>query len=387
MNQPESSQQGNRTAKQTGICLISDDFLPENTGVGIYLQRVAPELARRGYRVTAITTRRAGEPAVETWKGVIIYRTFTIKMYGFYQALPSRATVRRILQDNDVDIVHYHYIGMLLKRTYDAGKGLRLKHIYTYHFSIDLLTKPLLMKPFRPLIESLYHRYCNRFDGILTPSNALVQQVQELSPAAPVTVMSNPVAFDGDTPLEDTSNNDMPTILFVGRLGPEKNLPYLFEAFATVLKSGIEAEVRIVGDGPERQMLEQLAERLGIVDRIIFHGYVKHADLPRHYANATIFVLPSLEEVQPMVVIEAMRFAKPVIVTNKIAAGPELVDVGQTGYIVNAADPNDLADRLTALLENTTLRQEMGEAARRKSDEYSLDTVVDRLEAYYAQLK
>lgn len=368
------------------ICLISDDFVPANTGVGIYLQRVAPALVARGYKVSAVTSRRVGEPERETWQGVTLYRTFTVKMYGFYQALPSRRTVRRILEENDVDIVHYHYIGMLLKRTYDAGAGLNLKHVYTYHFSIDLLTKPLMMKPFRPLIESLYHRYCNRFDGILTPSKSLVGQVQELSPNAPVTVMSNPVAFDDGAVDSPVPENGKPSILFVGRLGPEKNLPYLFAAFRSVLDAGVTAEIRIVGDGPERSALENLAAKLAIDEYVNFLGYVPHADLPAHYQAATIFVLPSIEEVQPMVVIEAMRFAKPVIVTNRIASGPELVDEARTGYIVDAADPAQLADRLKAMLSDPARCREMGEAGYLKSDIYSLDTTVDRLEKYYQSL-
>ena len=74
--------------KRLSICMVSDDFLPAMTGVGIHLKLVAPELARRGHQVSVITTRRAGEPEVDQWEGVTIFRVFTLKAYGFYQALP-----------------------------------------------------------------------------------------------------------------------------------------------------------------------------------------------------------------------------------------------------------------------------------------------------------
>ncbi|HKK14186.1 MAG TPA: glycosyltransferase, partial [Gammaproteobacteria bacterium] len=63
--------------------MISDDFLPAATGVGIYIQRVAAELAGRGHHVSVITTRRRGEPSFEIWNGVRVYRTFTLKIFGF----------------------------------------------------------------------------------------------------------------------------------------------------------------------------------------------------------------------------------------------------------------------------------------------------------------
>ena len=369
------------------LCLLSDDFLPANTGVGIYLQRVAPELVKQGYEVTVITSKRSGEQAFEVWKGVKVYRTFSVKMFGFYQALPSKKTIRSIFQKEKIEIVHHHYVGLLLKRAYDAAKGLGLIHLYTYHFSIDLLTKPLPMRPMKPLIKSLYYRYCNLFDGILTPSKALQEQIRELAPNPPITVMSNPVAFDVENDKAPERQYDgRPKILFVGRLGHEKNLSYLFEAVAMLVAEGIIVDVEVIGDGPEKNTLLTVVERLDLGARVEFKGLIPHPELPKHYATADIFVLPSVSEVQPMVVIEAMCFGLPAIVTNKIAAGPELVDHGTTGFIVNAEEPQDLATRLKELVTQPELRNKMGEAAVGKSKEYALPTIVKRLDDYYQSI-
>jgi hypothetical protein len=89
-------------ARPLSICLVSDDFLPAATGVGIHVQRIGEGLVRRGHRMSLITTRRPGQAAREEWRGVQVHRTFTLKAFGFYQALPSRAFIARVFREHAV---------------------------------------------------------------------------------------------------------------------------------------------------------------------------------------------------------------------------------------------------------------------------------------------
>jgi hypothetical protein len=148
----------------------------------------------------------------------------------------------------------------------------------------------------------------------------------------------------------------------------------------------VDAELCVVGDGTLRQSLERRARELGISRRVTFTGFVNHDDLPAFYAGADVFVLPSTVETQGMVAMEAMLFAKPVVVSESIVSARELVDHGRNGYVVKTNDVDDLAGRLETLARDPGLRLSMGRASVAKSAAYSLDGVVDAIEAVYSRL-
>lgn len=118
--------------KQTGprtIAMVTDDFLPAKTGVGIHVQNIAPELVRRGHTVLILTSRRPGQPAEETWNGVKIYRFFSLSVLGFYQALPATADINNIFRENHVNVVHFPYLSFLMYRAHRAAKSLGLRTV------------------------------------------------------------------------------------------------------------------------------------------------------------------------------------------------------------------------------------------------------------------
>ena len=369
-------------ASPLSICMVSDDFLPAMTGVGTHLKLVAPELVRRGHRVCVITTRRKGEPAVEQWEGVTIHRVFTAKAYGFYQGLPSVATVRAIFEREKPDLVHHHYVGFMMRQVCRVAESLQLRQVSTYHFGAEVLTQPLPMRPFRGLIRRLMVDFNNRFDLVIAPSRNLALQISRDGVRTPVRYITNPVQRPkADVlPAERTPGF---TVLYAGRLGPEKNIGYLIKAFAALLKSVPQAILWIAGRGPEGPALERLCAQLGVSDRVQFLGFLDHATLARYYAACDVFVLPSLQEAQPLVAMEAMWFGRPVIVTRAIVAAEEMVEEGRNGYIVDPDSVDDLTARLRTLAAEPATRAAQGEASRQRAAAYQPELVVDALEAAY----
>lgn len=369
-------------ASPLSICMVSDDFLPAMTGVGTHLKLVAPELVRRGHRVCVITTRRKGEPALEQWEGVTIHRVFTAKAYGFYQGLPSVATVRAIFEREKPDLVHHHYVGFMMRQVCRVAESLQLRQVSTYHFGAEVLTQPLPMRPFRGLIRRLMVDFNNRFDLVIAPSKNLALQISRDGVRTPVRYITNPVQRPtADVlPAERTPGF---TVLYAGRLGPEKNIGYLIKAFAALLKSVPQAILWIAGRGPEGPALERLCAQLGVSDRVQFLGFLDHATLARYYAACDVFVLPSLQEAQPLVAMEAMWFGRPVIVTRAIVAAEEMVEEGRNGYIVDPDSVDDLTARLRTLAAEPATRAAQGEASRQRAAAYQPELVVDALEAAY----
>lgn len=373
-------------AQSLSICMVSDDFLPAATGVGVHLKLVAPELARRGHRVCVITSRRPGEPAVEQWQGVTVYRVFTVKMYGFYQALPSTATVRAIFREVQPDLVHHHYVGFMMRQVCSVAESLKLPQVATYHFSAEVLTQPLPMRPLRGLIRRLMVSYNNRFDLVIAPSQNLATQITAEGVTSPVRFISNPVVFGDSADVVPAERTPGFTVLYAGRLGPEKNIPYLIQAFAKLLRTHPEARLWVAGQGPEGPALQALCAKLGVTNEVSFLGFLDHPALARRYAACDVFVLPSLMETQGLVVMEAMWFSRPVIVTSAIVSAQELVEQGVNGYIVDPNAVDDLVQRLTQLAADSALRARQGHASRQRARAFLPELVVDEMETAYRAL-
>lgn len=373
-------------ASGLSICMTSDDFLPAATGVGVHIQLISKELAKRGHRVAVLTTRRRGEPEQETWEGVRVHRLFTLKVYGFYQALPSRATIRRILQEERADLLHHHYLGFMMKRACAEAEALALPQVSTFHFSAEVLTQPLLMRPFRESIRKQIVAYNNRCDLVIAPSQNLAEQLARDGIRTPVRYISNPVVFDASADVAPAEREAGFTVLYAGRLGPEKNLPLLLKAFQGLLRDVPDATLWIAGHGPLREALEQQCRQLGIASRVSFLGFLDHAALARRYAACDLFVLPSVLETQGMVAMEAMWFEKPIIVTNAIVSATELVEPGRNGYIVDPAAPEELRARMQTLAQDAALRTAMGAAGRQRAGSYRPEAVVDAVEQAYRDI-
>ncbi len=363
--------------------MVSDDFLPAMTGVGTHLKLVGPELVRRGHRVCVMTTRRSGEPDVEQWEGVTIYRVFTLKAYGFYQALPSTSRVRGILETVKPDLVHHHYVGFMMRQVCCVAQALKLRQVSTYHFGPEVLTQPLPMRPLRGLIRHLMKNFNNRFDLVIAPSKNLAVQIAREGVHTPVRYITNPVVFGDNAGVAPADRTAGFTVLYAGRLGPEKNIGYLLKAFSGLLKSAPHAVLWIAGRGPEGPGLENLCRQLGITDSVKFLGFLDHSTLARYYAACDVFVLPSLQEAQPLVAMEAMWFGRPVIVTKVIVAAEEMVEHGQNGYIVDPDSVDDLTARLRTLAAEPATRAAQGEVSRLRARAYQPELVVDELESAY----
>jgi glycosyltransferase involved in cell wall biosynthesis len=363
--------------------MVSDDVLPAATGVGVHVQHVASELARRGHRVSVLTTRRKGEPALETWEGVRLHRVFTVKVYDFYQAVPSRATVRRILRDDRPDIVHHHYASMLMMRAASVACDLQVHQVSTYHFGAEVLTQPMPMRPFRALIRRAMVATNNRCDLVIAPSHSVAGQIAAMGIRTPIRTISNPIAFGDITGVVPAERDAGFTILYAGRLGPEKNLGYLLAAFEPLLETLPDAQLWLAGKGPMRDDLERQCALLGIGNRVTFLGFLDHDELARRYSACDAFVLPSLIEAQPMAVLEAMWFGKPSIVTDRIVSSREIVEDGVTGYVIDPTAPQNLTERLLDLAASDALRRDMGARARERVEGYRPEAIVDRLEEAY----
>lgn len=154
-------------------------------------------------------------------------------------------------------------------------------------------------------------------------------------------------------------------LIFVGRVVEQKGLAELFQAMATLLPDHPDLALTVVGDGPDREVLERRAADTGLANQVRFVGSRSQDEVSQLLSDADIFVLPSYAEGVPVVVMEALGTGLPVV-ASFVGGMPELVEDDVTGYLVRPGDPALLADRIGRLIADPELRQRLGHAGRDK---------------------
>jgi len=175
-----------------------------------------------------------------------------------------------------------------------------------------------------------------------------------------------------------------PLVGALAALRPEKDLKTFLVAAARTGAEMPEARFLVIGDGSERQKLEQTALDLGLAGRVFFLG--DQSEVANLIAALDVLVVSSLTESHPNAVLEAMTMGRPVVATN-VGGMPELVVHGVTGYLVPVRDPDTMAKRILELLRDPGRRRAMGEAGLARVDlEFSAERTKDQLESLYDRL-
>ena len=165
-------------------------------------------------------------------------------------------------------------------------------------------------------------------------------------------------------------DRDRPVVIAVGRLKAPKDFLTLVRGLA-LLPPGA-GDAHIVGEGPDRAVLEAEIRRLGIGDRVHLLG--ERRDVPELLADADVFVLSSASEGMPVSVLEAMAVGLPVV-GSRVGGVPELVVDGETGLLIEPHDPDELAAAIDRLLADSEVRRQMGEAGRERTQgRFALDS-------------
>ena len=160
-------------------------------------------------------------------------------------------------------------------------------------------------------------------------------------------------------------------ILFVGRLVEDyKGVADLISAFGKLTVSGLNVSLMMVGDGTDKPDYENMVKRQRI-PRVHFLGELGHEELCQVYAAADIFVLPSRSEPWGFVLNEGMEFGLPLVVSEAVGAGPDLVHPGENGFIFPVGDSDALAKYLEILVRDESLRKRMGERSKEIIKDFS----------------
>jgi colanic acid/amylovoran biosynthesis glycosyltransferase len=309
-----------------------------------------------------------------------------------YPILANPAPLQEIFRDEEIDVVHAHFgpEGMYSR---SAARRLGLPHIVSlYGYDITVTSKALFATG-RPsfLHYSLKRGKLLRGEStFICVSEYIRRKAVELGmdPSRSVVI---PVGVD-TVEFAQTPVPAEPKVVHVARLVEKKGTRNLITAFAVVLQKVGEARLTIVGDGPLREELVTLVERLGISQSVEFLGTLPRAESIHEIRKGAVFCLPSVtaangdQEGLPQVILEAGALGRPVVATYHSGI-PEGVIDGQSALLVQEGDTAELAEALVSILSNGGTAQRMGDAGRKYVVEnFDLKSQTARLEAAYNQL-
>ena len=176
-------------------------------------------------------------------------------------------------------------------------------------------------------------------------------------------------------------------ILFVGRLAPEKGVEHLIQAMPAVLAKFPDAKLLLVGDGPLLGDVRDQVTRLGLTDSVQFAGRQPRSAMPRWYGEATLVVLPSIQESFGVVLIEAMASGRAVV-ASRVGGIPEVLADGECGLLVPPGDSSELAQAISRLLADDHERASLAAKGRARVEAiYRSEAVVDRLIDVYNETR
>jgi glycosyltransferase involved in cell wall biosynthesis len=171
---------------------------------------------------------------------------------------------------------------------------------------------------------------------------------------------------------------------WIGRMTAVKRTDIVLRSFSRLKDEGVDAVLCMVGDGPDRRSVEDLAGELGVMRDSLFPGYQE--DVGPFFAAFDVFVLPSGNEGTPVTAIEALASGCPVVAT-RVGGVPDVVTDGEDGFLVEPGDVEELAARLAQLANDPDLRGRMGAAGReRMRSRYAVDRLIDDIDRLYRDL-
>jgi D-inositol-3-phosphate glycosyltransferase len=388
----------------------------ESGGMNVYVRDLSRELGRRGLSVDVFTRVQDPKPPLVGELGenarVIHLQAGPKRPYDknlVYHHLPQfTENLKRFAEREGIGyhLIHSHYwLSGIVAR--DLQREWRVPSVHMFH-TLGLLKNRVAENPKEKETEQRIEaeRQIVRFADRLVAANPLEKaQLIWSYGASPSRLEVIPCGVDLGLfrPLgrhDAKAHLQMPdghkVVLFVGRIEPLKGIDVLMRAMALVLKDidmpREDVCLCIIGGDPkadnvDREMsrLQQMRERLGIADVVMFLGKRDQDALPYYYSAAEVCVVPSHYESFGMVALEAMACGTPVI-ASRVGGLTFTVKDGRTGFLVPNDDPGALAGKLKLLLTDDDLRSRMGQEGTRLARRYGWSIVATQVVALYREL-
>ena len=401
------------------IAYFADAYKPQINGMTISVEAFAKAFSKE-HEIMIFAPGYGRKEVIEKEGRIVIrrYPSFVFPSYKDWQvATPDIGEILKATEEFNPDIIHFHSPGPLGMLGILAAKKLKKPLVGTYHtlFSetlvyispaklleryiryIDRVVSGLGLevnrqknvdKPGEETLSkkitwSLLNRIYKYCDVVICPSGAIKRELSKRGMEVRMEVVSNGLDLKRFPPKKEYKQKQV--ILHAGRLGYEKKIDVVLDAFKLVLTKCPEAILWIAGGGPADESLKKKAEKNGISGKVRFLGMVDRKELAKIYREADVFVTASTMETQGLVILEAMASGLPVVGVKAFAV-PDVVKHGTNGYLVMPGGAKDMAEKTAKILQDLKLQKKMGKASREAAQKHDITICVRKMEKVYRSL-
>jgi glycosyltransferase involved in cell wall biosynthesis len=361
--------------------MVTYAYYPSVGGGIRYQKDVVDHFRKKGDIVDVLTVSVDKNMRIRTTdQGAVIEMPKWAKINSAVISLPYLNLFSKLA--SGYDILHFNFPNPIAEiAAVRHAKQLRhVKKLVLYH--ADIVPAKRLSGLYNRLITS---RFLNLMDHIVVSSPNLLKFSPHLqSFTEKVTVIPFGIDLDYYTASQQDKCNrqqPVPNILFVGRLSRYKGIDYLIRAM-----NGLKAKLSIIGEGPLKKSLIELADSLSVKDQVEFCGYVSEETLLKKYQQADILVLPSTDagEAFGYVLIEAMA-CRTALISTELKTGTSFVNAdGETGFVVPPKDVKALNKALKALCDDPAMLERFKDKAlRRAHTHFKLEQMLSATEELY----
>ena len=374
------------------IGMMTDMYKPYVSGVTVYISLTKLYLERLGHEVFVFTF---GNPKHdEEEKNIVCSPGLPVWGRDMQFNIRYSRSAQKLLKTMDVVHVHHPFLSgaIAIRLCKSAGIPIVFTNHTRYDSYVQIYLPGFLADAGDYFLRDFMPRFYNKIDLVLVPSASMKSVVAELGATEPIVVephgMELQPFYTNVDPIDRANFGFSPldvVMVYVGRLGPEKNLFLLLNSFFEASQTCPEARLLLVGDGPLRHSLQSFVQQIGLTDKVAFAGQIEHDALPAYYSAADFFVTASVTETFGLTVIEAMASGLPVLGIDSPGVGDNIVP-GETG-LLSLEDPQQFAANMIRLTREAGFRKQLGQQARKASEHYDIENAVIRLLQIYQNAK
>ena len=355
------------------IAILTDTYLPQINGVVTSTVTFTNSYESMDHNVLILGPKMEGAKETDNvWR----LRSVVFPFQPEHRLIWPITRKVKVFGERNIDIIHVQTpFSMGLLGQY-LGKKYKIPVIHTYHtlFSEYMHYVPIIPHNLADKAVSTVSRlFCNRCETIVVPSGKIKDKLEEYGVKKPIKILPTGVSLtkinaikpDPDFKSKLGFHDHHKVLIFVGRLGLEKNVYFLLDSFKKIHAAVPNTKLLVIGDGPERDGMRDKATQLDLKDDVVFTGYVNHDDVFRAFAISELFLFPSKTETQGLSIVEGFAKGIPSICIK--AMGVEDVLDNNKGGFLTEDSLEDYSEKAISLLKDDQLLQTKKQESLRKS--------------------